>query len=293
MTFGPKDWRNNVSFLGKKTLSLCASIALLGAFQNVHAKLKVGVTAGPHAEIMAFLKDEGKKEGLEIEVIEFNDFILPNTALSEGELDANSYQHEPFLKDQNETRGLKLASVAKTILLPLGIYAEKLTDLAVLPYGAKIAIPNDVTNGGRALRLLEKMGLLTLKPEAGLTPSVLDIATNPKHLKIVEVEAPQLPRVLPDVDIAVINTDWVLVSGLDPQKALAKEDTTSPYANILVAKACDVDKPEIKKLVTLYHSDATRKFIQSTFKGAVLPSWVEEEKKAEVPASPAPSAPAA
>lgn len=282
-----------MSLFGKKTLLLCTSLLLLGAFQNVQAKLKVGVTAGPHADIMTFLKDEGKKEGLEIEIIEFNDFILPNTALSEGEIDANSYQHEPFLKDQNETRGLKLASVAKTILLPLGIYAEKLTDLAALPYGAKVAIPNDATNGGRALRLLEKMGLLTLKPEAGLTPSVLDIAANPKHLKLVEVEAPQLPRVLPDVEIAVINTDWVIVSGLDPQKALAKEDTTSPYANILVTKACDVEKAEIKKLVNLYHSDATKKFIQNSFKGVILPAWTGEDKKAEAPGSPAPSAPEA
>lgn len=293
MTIGLKDWRSNVSFFGKKTVLLCASLVLVSAFQNVHAKLKVGVTAGPHADIMAFLKEEGKKEGLEIEVIEFNDFILPNTALSEGDIDANSYQHEPFLKDQNETRGLNLASVAKTILLPLGIYAEKLTDLAVLPYGAKVAIPNDVTNGGRALRLLEKRGLLTLKPEAGLAPSVLDIATNPKHLKIVEVEAPQLPRVLPDVDIAVINTDWVLVSGLDPQKALAKEETSSPYANILVTKACDVDKPEIKKLVSLYHSDGTRKFIQNKFKGAVLPAWENQDKEAPVTTNLAPLAPAA
>jgi D-methionine transport system substrate-binding protein len=164
VTIGLKDWRSNVSFFGKKTVLLCASLVLVSAFQNVHAKLKVGVTAGPHADIMAFLKEEGKKEGLEIEVIEFNDFILPNTALSEGDIDANSYQHEPFLKDQNETRGLKLASVAKTVLMPFGVYAEKLTDLAALPYGAKIAIPNDVTNGGRALRLLEKMGLLKWKP---------------------------------------------------------------------------------------------------------------------------------
>ena len=235
--------------------------------------LKVGVTAGPHADIMAFVKAEAATQGFEVQVIEFNDFILPNVALNEGELDANSYQHQSFLDEQNDARGMKLVSVAKTIVLPLGAYANKLQKIEDVPYGAKVAIPNDASNAGRSLKLLEKAGLLTLKKDAPASPSILDIDTNPKHLKIVEVEAPQVPRAMEDVDLALINTDWVLVAGLDPNKALIREDANSPYTNVLVVRAGDEKRPEILKLVTLYQSPKTEAFIEKTFGGAVMPAW--------------------
>lgn len=235
--------------------------------------LKIGVTAGPHATIMAHLKERAAKEGLSVEVTEFDDFILPNTALFEKELDVNSYQHKPFLDEQNEARGMNLVSVGKTIILPLGLYSKALKKIEDVPYGAKIAIPSDVSNGGRALRLLEAAGLLTLKKDAPLSPSVLDIAQNPKHLKIVEVEAPHVPRALDDVDLAAINTDWVLVSGIDPKSALAREKEDSPYANLLVVRGGDEKRPEIAKLVALYHTKETADFLDKTFKGAVIPAW--------------------
>jgi D-methionine transport system substrate-binding protein len=235
--------------------------------------LKVGVTAGPHADIMAFVKAEAAAQDLDIQIIEFNDFILPNVALNEGELDANSYQHQSFLNEQNEARGMKLVSVANTIVLPLGAYAQKLQKIEDVPYGAKVAIPNDASNAGRSLKLLEKAGLLTLQKEAPASPSILDIETNPKHLKIVEVEAPQVPRAMEDVDLALINTDWVLVAGLDPKKALIREDANSPYVNILVVRAGDEKRTEILKLVALYQSPKTQAFIERTFGGAVMPAW--------------------
>lgn len=244
--------------------------------------LKVGVTAGPHADIMAFVKAEGEAQDLEIQVIEFNDFVLPNVALNEGELDANSYQHQSFLDEQNDARGMKLVSIAKTIILPLGAYAHKLQKIEDVPYGAKVAIPNDASNAGRSLKLLEKAGLLTLKKDASANPSVLDIETNPKHLKIVEVEAPQVPRAMEDVDLAFINTDWVLVAGLDPKKALIREDVHSPYANVLVVRSGDEKRPEILKLVELYQSPKTKAFIEKTFGGAVMPAWSAPKDAPEV-----------
>lgn len=258
---------------------------VLGAAVSMAASLKplkVGVTAGPHADIMAFVKAEGAAQGLDIQLTEFNDFILPNVALNEGELDANSYQHQLFLDEQNEARGMKLVSVAKTIVLPLGAYAHKLQRIEDVPYGAKVAIPNDASNAGRSLKLLEKAGLLTLKKDAPISPSILDIEANPKHLKIVEVEAPQVPRAMEDVDLALINTDWVLVAGLDPKKALIREDVNSPYTNVLVVRAGDEKRPEILKLIELYQSAKTQAFIEKTYGGAVIPAWIAPK---DVPAA--------
>ncbi len=236
----------------------------------VAISLKVGVSAGPHAMIMEKVKELAKAEGLEIKVIEFNDFILPNVALNDKELDINSYQHEPYLDEQIKNRGYKIKSAGKTVLMPLGIYSKKLTKLADLKEKSKIAIPSDPTNGGRALKLLENVGLLKLKPSDN--PSILDITENPKKLSIVEIEAPQIPRTLEDVDAAVINTDWVLVAGLDPQAAIAMEDKNSPYANVFAVRQ-DETRPEVERLIKIYQSDRVKEFITTTFKGAVLPAW--------------------
>lgn len=260
----------------KKILS--SWVLLLGLFLfptlSQGAPLKIGVTAGPHADIMEQIKERAFLQGLSLEIIEFNDFILPNVALAGKELDANSYQHALFLKDQVETRGYDLVSIGKTILLPLGAYSKKIHHLKELKKGDKIALPNDPTNESRALFLLQKEGLLTLK-EGVASPSLLDIADNPLELDFIEVEAPQLPRLLEDVVVALINTDWVLVSGLDPNTQIACESLDSPYANVLVVRREDANSPSLQTLLKIYHSPETAEFIQKKFGKAVIPAWID------------------
>lgn len=243
----------------------CLSLSSLAA-----ASLKVGVTAGPHAMIMEKVKELAKTEGLDIQIVEFNDFILPNMALNDGEIDVNSYQHQPYLDEQVKNRGYKIKSAGKTVLMPLGIYSKKIKTLADLKEGAKIAIPNDPTNGGRALKLLEKEGLIKLNVSDN--PSLLDIKDNPKKLSILEIDAPQVPRTLEDVDVAIANTDWILLAGIDPKSALAVEDTNSPYANVIAIRS-DETRPEIHQLIKIYQSEPIKEFINEKFKGAILPAW--------------------
>lgn len=232
--------------------------------------LKVGVTAGPHAMIMDKVKELAKAEQIDIKVIEFNDFILPNTALNDKEIDMNSYQHQPFLDEQVKARGYNIKSAGKSVLMPLGIYSKSVVDLSSLKNKAKIAIPSDPTNEGRALKLLESKGLITLNKSDN--PSVLDISNNPKEFTFLEIDAPQLPRILDDVDAAVINTDWVLLAGINPVSALALEDKNSPYANVFAIRT-DEKRPEIFQLIKIYQSELVKEFILQTFKGAVIPAW--------------------
>ncbi|MBW8310206.1 MAG: MetQ/NlpA family ABC transporter substrate-binding protein [Candidatus Paracaedibacteraceae bacterium] len=244
-------------------------LALVVLLSASHAfGFKLGVTAGPHAMIAEEVAKVVKKNGLTIEIIEFSDFILPNIALSQGDLDANSYQHQPFLDNQIKDRGFKLTSVAKTVLMPLGLYSKKIKDLNDVKEGAILGIPNDPTNGGRALLLLEKAGLLTLKKKD--LPGILDIIENPKKLDIKELDAPQLPRSLDDLDFAVINTDWVILGGLDPKSALLSESTDSPYTNVIAVRIGDQDNTDVKKLVKAYQSAEIKDFIHSKFSGALI-----------------------
>lgn len=247
---------------------ILVSIALLSTGAQA---LKVGVTAGPHAMIMEKVKESAEKNGLSIDIIEFNDFILPNAALDQGELKANCYQHEPFLKEQIKARGYQISSIAKTVVMPLGAYSRKIKKIDDLKNGAKVAIPNDPTNGSRALKLLEQQGLLKLKPSE--LPSMTDIQENPKKLDIIELEAPQLPRSLEEVDLAIINTDWIILANLDPKTALFTESKDSPYANIIAVKKGHEQDDEIVKFVGIYQSDETKSYIEEKFKGAVLPAW--------------------
>lgn len=233
--------------------------------------LKVGVTAGPHAMILEKVKEEAKKLKLEVESIEFNDFILPNAALDQGDLDLNSMQHLPYLQDQNKTKGYKLVSVGKTVLMPIGVYSKKISKLADLKEGAKIGIPNDPSNGSRALKLLASAGLLKLKDTE--IASIMDIQENPKKLDIVELEAPQIPRSLDDLDCGVTNTDWILLAKIDPQSALLREGTDSPYTNIIAVNESRKDDPDIKKFVEIYHSKPIRDYIIKEFKGAIIPAF--------------------
>jgi D-methionine transport system substrate-binding protein len=236
--------------------------------------IKVGVTGGPHAEIMEAVKAEAAKSGLDIKIVEFADYIQPNAALAQGDLDANSYQHQPFLDQQVADRGYKLVSVAKTVVFPMGLYSKKIKTLAEIPNGAQIGIPNDPTNGGRALLLLEQAGVFKLDPTKGLKSTSLDIIDNPKKVKIVEIEAPQLPRTLDDLTGAVINTNYALTAGLSPSKdAIVLDGTASAYANVLAVQVKDKDKPWVRTLIAAYHSDSVKAFIDTKYQKAAIPAW--------------------
>jgi D-methionine transport system substrate-binding protein len=249
-----------------------AQFILLSLFTYSAYALKVGVTAGPHVVIMEEVKRQAVISGLDIEIIEFNDFILPNSALESGNIDANSYQHKPFLDKQVEDRGYKIISVAPTILLPIGLYSAKHKDLSTIQNAAVIAIPNDPTNGSRALFLLQTAHLIKLG--SGNHPTILDIIDNPRKLKIVEIEAPQIPRSLPDVDYGIVNTDWILQAGMDPKTALIVEDPKgNPYTNVIAVRTENKDNKDIAKLISTYHSPEIKRFIEATFKGAVIPAW--------------------
>ena len=251
------------------TLALATSFSGLVLAQD--KPLKIGVTAGPHAQIFEQVKKVAEKDGLKIQVVEFSDYIQPNAALAAGDLDANSYQHKPFLDQQVKDRGYKLVSVAYTVNFPIGIYSKKVKNLKDLKVGARFGVPNDPTNGGRVLLLLEEKGLIKLKPEAGLKATPLDVIDNPKKIKFVELEAAQLPRSLDDLDASAVNTNFALSAGLNPAKdAIALEAAQSPYVNLLAVREQDKDKPWVAKLVKAYHSEEIRKFIQTEFKGSVL-----------------------
>lgn len=252
-------------------------LILIAPLSSLYAESKtitIGVVPGAHVDVLEFVKDLANKKGINIKIIEFNDYILPNAALAQGDLDLNSYQHQPFLDEQIKSRNYKLSPIGKTILFPIALYSKKINNIKDLKDKAKIAIPNDPTNGGRALLLLQKEGLITLKPNVDHTASIFDITDNPKQLKIIEIEAPQIPRTLDDVDAAVINTDWALPAGLNPCKdALAIEGSDSPYANIIVARTQDKDNKDFSEFVKIYQSPETKEFINTKFGCAAIPVW--------------------
>ena len=236
--------------------------------------IKIGVTGGPHAQIFEQVKKVAEKDGLKIQIVEFSDYVQPNAALAAGDLDGNSYQHKPYLDAQVKDRGYKIVSVGNTVNFPIGIYSKKVKDLKDLKDGARVGIPNDPTNGGRVLLVFQDKGLIKLKPEAGLKATPLDIVENPKKIKFVEVDAAQLPRTLDDLDASAINTNFALSAGLNPGKdAISQENAKSPYVNLLAVREQDKDKPWVAKLVKAYHSEEIRKFIQTEFKGSVIPGF--------------------
>ena len=257
-----------------RSLALVALLAGSGLSLAQDKPIKVGVTAGPHAQIFEQVKKLAEKEGLKIQVVEFSDYIQPNAALAAGDLDANSYQHKPFLDQQVKDRGYKLVSVGYTVNFPIGLYSHKVKSLDELKTGARFGIPNDPTNGGRVLLVLQDKGLIKLRPDAGLKATPLDVVENPRKLKFVELEAAQLPRALDDLDAAAINTNYALPAGLQPGKdSIAQENAKSPYVNVIAVREQDKDKPWVAKLLKVYQSDEIRKFIQTEFKGAVVPGF--------------------
>lgn len=236
--------------------------------------LKIGATAVPHAELLEHVKPVLVKEGVNLEIKVFTDYVLPNTQVAEKQLDANFFQHVPYLDQQNKDRNLKLVKVAGIHIEPFGIYSKKIKNLNELKDGAKVAIPNDPSNGGRALALLEKAGLIKLKDGVGISGTTKDIAENKKGLKFTEQEAAMLPRILDEVEIATINTNYALEAKLVPTKdALFIEQSDSPYVNIIVAREDNKNSEALQKLVKALQSDEVKKFINEKYQGAVVPAF--------------------
>ena len=253
---------------------LIAAFAAVAAFSAHAETLTVAATPVPHAEILEFVKPALAKEGVELKVKVFTDYIQPNVQVAEKRLDANFFQHQPYLDEFNKAKGTNLVAVTGVHLEPLGAYSNKIKDLKDLPSGANVVIPNDATNGGRALLLLAKAGLITLKDPTNILSTPKDIAQNPKDLKIRELEAATIPRVLTQVDLALINTNYALEAKLDPSKdALVIEGNDSPYVNILVSRADNKDSAAMQKLAAALHSPEVKKFITEKYKGAVLPAF--------------------
>lgn len=253
----------------KKIFSLIVG-CLLGVLGAV--ELKVGATAVPHAQILEVVKDDLAKQGVELKIIVFSDYVTPNLALNDGALDANYFQHKPYLEKMINDRGLKLKSVAPIHIEPLGIYSKRFKSVASLKKHARVAIPNDPTNQARALILLHNNGVIKLKDPSNLSATPMDIINNPKKIKIIQIEAPLLPRMLGDVDAAVINGNYALQSGLSHMDALALEDKRSPYANIIVTRIDVGDKQEaIDKLIKALQTQEVKDFMEKQYRGEVIP----------------------
>lgn len=236
--------------------------------------IKVGATAVPHAEILNVVKPILEKEGINLVIVEMSDYVRPNMAVAEKELDANFFQHIPYLTKFSAERKLDLTYTAAVHIEPMGVYSKKVKNLNDLANGAEVGIPNDPTNGGRALALLAKAGIIKLKDGAGVTATVKDITDNPKNLKIRELEAAQLPRSLDDLTLAVINTNYALEAKLVPAKdALFIEQKDSPYVNILTVRKGDENRPEIQKLTKALTSEEVKKFINEKYQGAIVPAF--------------------
>ena len=234
-------------------------------------EIKIGATAGPHAQVAEAVAKEAKKQGIDLKVVEFSDYVTPDKALADGDIQLNAYQHVPFMENFNKQNGSNLVAIGKTILVRMGLYSNSVHSVQDVPEGATVSIPNDPTNGGRALALLAKAGLITLKDGVGFKATVADITSNPKNIKIQELEAAQLPRSLDDVTIAVIPMNYVQSAGLSVEKqGFFFESKDEPLTVIVLAvRSEDKDNETYKKIADIYKSDAIKQFINDTFKGSI------------------------
>ena len=256
-------------------VSGCGSNAPAGGTEiTKNTVVTVAATPVPHSEILNEIKPLLAKEGIDLKIIEFTDYVKPNLALADKEVDATFHQHLPFLEKFNAEHNTNLVSAGNVHIEPMGVYSHKITTLSDLPLKANVAIPNDPSNGGRALLILQAAGLIKLKDGGTVSSTVQDITDNPKQLQFSELDAAQVPRAIDDVDIAVINTNFALEAGLNPLKdSLFLEAKDSPYANILAIRAGDESRPEIQKLLKALQSPEVKKFIEDKYKGAILPSF--------------------
>jgi len=257
------------------TISLLYAGLMAGFCLPVAAEtIKLGVTSGPHAQIAEALLPIAKARGLDVKIVEFSDGALIDQTTNDGELDANAFQHTPYLDQQNRDRKLNVVSIGRTILLPMAGYSKKVKAVADLPVGAQVSIPNDPTNAGRALKLLEKAGVIKLKPGVTFNATELDIVENPKKIKILPMDTAQLPRSLEDVDFSVITSFFALAAGLVPNKdGLIIEDQLSDYFCLIGVAAKNADKPWAKTLAESYRSPEVKAFVEKTFKGNIVAGW--------------------
>ncbi|MFI7057501.1 MetQ/NlpA family ABC transporter substrate-binding protein [Streptosporangium canum] len=245
------------------------------AAPKADAPLKVGVNPVPHGEVLKYVKDNlAAKAGLNLEIVEFTDYVQPNTQLDEGNLDANYFQHIPYLEEFSKGKDIKLSWVAPVHIEPLGLYSKKIKNVAELAQGASVALPNDTSNLGRSLKLLADNGVITLKEGVGVKATERDVADNPKGLQFKPLEAAQLPRSLEDVDAAIINGNYALEADLQPatDSLILEKGEGNPYANGLVTVPAKVDDPRVKKLAEVLQGPEVKKFIEDKYKGAVLPA---------------------
>ena len=247
-------------------LVLAAASALVSAAGKKKSVLKVGATPEPHAAILNLVKADLKKQGITLKVVEFTDYVTPNKALEDGQIDANFFQHLPYLESFNSEQGTHLSSAAGIHIEPIALYSKKISSISELKNGANIGIPNDPTNEGRALLLLQSAGLITLKEGSGITATPLDIASNPKNLKFTEVEAASVPRILPDVDAAIINGNYAIPAGLNASKdGLFVEGADSPYVNVIAVKTGHENDDAIKALAAAVKSAKVKEWIQKKY----------------------------
>ncbi|MFL1454670.1 MetQ/NlpA family ABC transporter substrate-binding protein [Marinobacter sp. GN3S48] len=257
----------------KKALVALAAAATFASAASAE-KLSVAATPVPHAEILEFVKPQLAEQGVELDVKVFTDYIQPNIQVDQKRMDANFFQHQPYLDEFNDGRGTDLVTVTGVHVEPFGAYSSKIDSLEDLQEGAVVAIPNDPTNGGRALLLLQKAGLIKLEDKSKITATPRDIAENPKDLEFKELEAATLPRILGQVDVALINTNYALEAGLNPSEdALIIEGSESPYVNILVARPDNKDSDPMQKLANALKSEAVKDFIMEKYEGAVVPAF--------------------
>ncbi|GAB2914818.1 MetQ/NlpA family ABC transporter substrate-binding protein [Paralcaligenes sp. KSB-10] len=260
-------------FLKKFSTAVAISATLFAGAAQAE-KLSVAATPVPHAELLEFVKPVLAKEGVQLDIKVFTDYVQPNQQVADGHIDANFFQHKPYLDTFNKEHNTHLVSVGLVHVEPFGAYSQKIKKIGDLKDGALVAVPNDPSNGARALLLLQKQGLIKLKDPKNILATSRDIVENPKKLKFKELEAATLPRVLPDVDLALINTNYALEAGLNPIKdALFIEGSDSPYANIVVTTPAKKDSAAIKKLMAALNSPATRNFILEKYKGAIVPAF--------------------
>jgi len=257
-------------------LALATSVVLVACSKKEDPNtIRVGTISGPETALMETAKDVAlQRYGLKVEIVPFSDYTMPNVALNDHSIDANMFQHVPYLNAQVKDHGYKIGVLAKTFIYPMGLYSKKIKTLSDLKDGDKVAIPNDPSNEARALLLLQKASLITLKPGATVEATPVDIASNPKHLQFIELDAPQLPRALSDVALAAINTTYAIPAGLSPAKdALAVEDASSPYANVIVVRADSMDNPKLKELVSAFQSKPVVVKAQQLFGDGAVAAW--------------------
>jgi D-methionine transport system substrate-binding protein len=254
-------------------LVLTTLFAPAGAFA-AQKTLRVGIMSAEDEDVWAVVSEQAKQKGLDLKLVVFNDYTQPNEALENGELDANAFQHKPYLDNQVKTRGYHIVPVGFTAVWPIGLYSKKHHTVADLPNGAVVGVPNDPSNEGRALRVLESQGLIKLKPDAGILATAQDITANPKNLIVKELDAGIVGRSIDDLDAAVVNTDWALKSDLSQNDRIATEAVgDNPYRNFIAVKAGHENDPWVKTLVESYENDTVRATLAKVYKGTALPAW--------------------